>query len=165
MQHKGVVSSLAWPSLPRESCGCKAWLLREIERGVWVDERQCVDKVCIWWEWGQEVVSVLTSSCNGGSDECVQLFITPDGKLQMTRRDPLQVKITWTVSCQLKNLNQPSRYTSKKIMVGFREQVTNFSSEIFQDGSTVHRCSCSNTPLTGRSLLQMSVNTTHRKLG
>lgn len=47
---------------------------------------------------------ILTSSCYGGPNEGVQLLITPDGKLQMTGCDPLQVEITRTVPCQLKHL-------------------------------------------------------------
>ena len=66
------------------------------------------------WEWAtlalladQGLVDVGddTASSNGGLDQGVQLFVSPDGELQMPGGDPLHLQILGSVSCQLEDLS------------------------------------------------------------
>lgn len=72
-----------------------------------------------------------TSSCNGSLDKRIQLFISADGKLQVSRCDTLDFKVFAGVSGQLED----------------------FCREVFEDGRGVDSCSGSNSMSVVHSLL------------
>ena len=83
-----------------------------------------------------------TTTGNGSLDEGVQLFITPDGQLQVAGSDTLDLAILGDVASQLKNL----------------------SSQILQNGSSVDCGSSTNALLGGGAVLQETVDTANREL-
>lgn len=50
-----------------------------------------------------------TSASDGRLDQTVQLLVTPDGQLQVTRRDTLHLQILGRVTGQLENLTNNRR--------------------------------------------------------
>lgn len=77
-----------------------------------------------------------------GLDKRVQLLVTTDGELQVTRSDALYLEVLGRVACQLQHLR----------------------SEVLQDRSAVH-CSGGTDPSMARGAsLQMSVDAAHGEL-
>ena len=83
-----------------------------------------------------------TSTCYGGLDHRVQLFITTDSELQMPRSDSFGLEVLRSVPCKLKN----------------------FCSEVFKNGCSVN-CRCaSDSAVTVHPTLHEAVDSSHRKL-
>ena len=53
----------------------------------------------------------LTSTGNGGLDQTIELLITADGKLKVTRSDALHLEILAGITSQLKHLQQIHSFT------------------------------------------------------
>ena len=83
-----------------------------------------------------------TTSGNGSLDESIQLFVTPNGQLQVTRRDTLDLEILAGVSSQLED----------------------FGGQVLQDSRSVDRSSGSDTVSLVNGVLQETVNTTDGEL-
>jgi len=79
---------------------------------------------------------------NGRLDEGVQLFVSSDGKLQVTGSNTLHLQILGSVACQLKNL----------------------SCQVLEDGGGVDGSSGADTSVGSGPVLQVPVDTTHREL-
>lgn len=83
-----------------------------------------------------------TTTSNGCFDQSVELFVSSDGKLEMSWCNSLDLEIFGSVTSKLKNL----------------------SSEVLKDGSTVD-CWCSTNSAVGTdSALQESVDSSNREL-
>ena len=54
----------------------------------------------------------LTATSNGCLDQTVELFITTDGQLQMTRRDTLHFQIFASITSQFQYLMQTTVHTT-----------------------------------------------------
>ena len=52
-----------------------------------------------------------TSTGNGGLDQAVELLVTTDGKLKVTRSDTFHLEIFTCITSQLKHLQSASRTT------------------------------------------------------
>ena len=83
-----------------------------------------------------------TSTGNGGLDQSIQFFITSNGKLQVTRRDTLDLKILAGVSGQLQN----------------------FGGKVFQNGRGVNGSGSSYSVSLVNRVLQETMDTTNREL-
>lgn len=83
-----------------------------------------------------------TTTSNGPFDEGVELFISSNSELQVPGRNPLHLQILARIPSQLQNLR----------------------SQILQNRSQVHCSCCPNTPTRLCPLLQLPVDSTHRKL-
>eukprot|EP00954_Amorphochlora_amoebiformis_P007974 617435-Amorphochlora_amoeboformis.AAC.1 len=83
-----------------------------------------------------------SSSSDGSLDELVELFISADGKLKVTRSNTLDLQVLGSVSSKLENLG----------------------TEVFQDGGTVNCRGSSNAVVGLDTLLKETVNTTDREL-
>jgi len=66
-----------------------------------------------------------TTEGDGGADERVELLITTDRKLQVTRGNTLNLQVLCGVACQLEN----------------------FGGEVFEDGGDVYSCLCADAHL------------------
>ena len=51
-------------------------------------------------------MKMFTSSSNGGFDKAVQLFVTTNGKLQVTRSDTFYLQVLGSVSRQFEDLTK-----------------------------------------------------------
>lgn len=83
-----------------------------------------------------------TTAGDGRLDQRVQLFVTSDGQLQVTGCDTLHLEILRGVSSQLEHL----------------------SGQVLEDSGRIDGGSRSDTAMSGRPRLQMSVDTTDREL-
>jgi len=79
---------------------------------------------------------------NGRLDKGVQLFVSSDGKLQVTGSDTLHLQILGSVACQLEDL----------------------SCQVLEDGCRVDGGGGADTSVRGGPVLQVPVDTTHREL-
>ena len=87
-------------------------------------------------------VRAHTTTGNGGLDESVELLVATDGELQVTRVDALDLEVLGRVAGQLQHL----------------------SSQVLEDGSSVHGGGGANTLLGGRAPLEVAVDTADREL-
>ena len=83
-----------------------------------------------------------TSTSNGALDEGVELLVSTDGQLEVTRGDTLHLEILAGVASQLQDLSR----------------------QVLQDGSRVDRRSSTNTAIGLSPLLQLTMDTAHREL-
>ena len=83
-----------------------------------------------------------TAASNSGLDEGVELLITTDGELQVTRCNALDLEILRGIAGQLENLG----------------------GEVFEDGSAVNSSRSADAALRRNGLLQEPVDTADRKL-
>ena len=83
-----------------------------------------------------------TTTSDGGLDECVELLITADGQLQMTRRDTLDLEVFGRVAGKFEDLR----------------------GEVFQDRGAVHGCSSADAALGRHGVLEKAVDATDREL-
>ena len=83
-----------------------------------------------------------TTTCDGGLDEGIELLVTTDGELEMTRSDTLDFQVLGCVSSELENLG----------------------GQVLHDGRGVDSCGRSDALLLGNTLLQVSVDTSDREL-
>ena len=83
-----------------------------------------------------------TSASDCGLDECIQFFVTTNGKLQVARSNTLNFQIFGCISCQLKN----------------------FGSQVFKNSGSVHSSGGTNTLSLRNPSLEVSVDTADRKL-
>ena len=83
-----------------------------------------------------------TTTSNGCLDESIELLITTDRELKMTRSDTLDFQVLGSISGELENLG----------------------GQVLHDGCGVHGGSSSNTLLLGNTLFQVSVHTTNGEL-
>jgi len=83
-----------------------------------------------------------TAAGNGGLDEGVQLFVSPDGELQVTGGDTLHLQVLGRVACQLENL----------------------SCQVLEDGCGVDGGGGANATVAGGPVLKVPVDPTHREL-
>jgi hypothetical protein len=83
-----------------------------------------------------------SSASDGSLDEGVELLVTSDCKLQMSGRDSLDLQVLGGVTCKLEDL----------------------SCEVFEDGSTVHCRSGSDSRVGAHSALQESVDSSYWEL-
>jgi len=83
-----------------------------------------------------------TTTGNGCLDECVQLFVSSDGQLQVTGSDTLHLQVLGSVACQLKNL----------------------SSQVLEDGCGVDSGGGADTSVAGGPVLEVPVDPTDREL-
>ena len=82
------------------------------------------------------------STGNGSLNQGVELFVSTNRQLQMTRGDSLHLEILGSISSQLQNL----------------------SSEVFQNGGSVHGSSGSDTSIGSRAALEHPMDTSHGEL-
>ena len=83
-----------------------------------------------------------TTTRNGCLDESIELLITTDRELKMTRSDTLDFQVLGSISGELENLG----------------------GQVLHDGCGVHGSGSSNTLLHGNTLFQVSVHTTNGEL-
>lgn len=83
-----------------------------------------------------------TTTSNGSFNQGVQLFVTSDGKLQVSWSDSLYLQVLWGVTSKLQN----------------------FSSQILKNGSAVYSWGSSNSAVGTNSALQKSMNSSDREL-
>lgn len=83
-----------------------------------------------------------TTSGNGGLDKSIQFFVSPNGQLQVTWCDTLDLQILTGIASQLEDL----------------------SGEVFQDGRSVDGSGSTDTVALVDSVLQETVNTTDGEL-
>ena len=83
-----------------------------------------------------------TTASNGPFDDVVELFVSPDSELLVPSGAPHQLQIFASIPRQLQHL----------------------SSQIFQNGGQVHSSSRPHTSICLHPLLQLPMDTTHRKL-
>lgn len=83
-----------------------------------------------------------TAPSYGGFDKRVQLLVTTDGELQVTRSDALYLEILGRITCQLQHLG----------------------SEVLQDCGAVHCSGGTNSSMACGASLQMSVDAAHGEL-
>jgi hypothetical protein len=83
-----------------------------------------------------------TATSDSGLDEGVQFFITSDGKLQ----------VSWCDSLDL------------QVLRGVTSELQDFGSQVFEDSSTVHCGSGSNSAVGTNSALQKSMNSSDGEL-
>jgi len=83
-----------------------------------------------------------STASNGSLDEGVELFVSSNGELQVTRRDTLHLQILGGVASQLQHL----------------------CCEVLEDGSAVDCGSGSHAPMGGGAVLEVPVDTPHREL-
>lgn len=99
----------------------------------------------------------LTTTSNGRFDQRVQLFVTSDGELQVTRSDTFHFQILAGISGQLEHLDHRMRG-------GWGDKGTYLGGQIFEDSGTVHGGSGANSTMRSGSVLQVSMDSTHREL-
>lgn len=83
-----------------------------------------------------------TTTSNGRLDECVQLFVSSDGQLQVTGSDTLHLQVLGRVACQLQNL----------------------SSQVLEDGCGVDGSGGADTSVAGGPVLRVPVDPAHGEL-
>ena len=83
-----------------------------------------------------------TTASNGGLDESVELFITSDSELEVSRGDSFHLEILASVSGELKNL----------------------SCQVLEDSCSINGRSGSNSAVSANSTLQESVNSSNGEL-
>lgn len=83
-----------------------------------------------------------TTAGNGSLDQGVQLLVSSDGELQMSRGDSLDLQVLGSVTCKLEDL----------------------SSEVLKDGSTVDSGCGSNSAVSTDSALEESVDSSNWEL-
>jgi hypothetical protein len=83
-----------------------------------------------------------TAASNSGLDEGVELLVTTDGELQVTRCDALDLEVLGGIAGQLENLG----------------------GEVLEDGSAVNSSRSADAALRRNGLLQEPVDTADRKL-
>lgn len=83
-----------------------------------------------------------TTTSNDGPDEGVELFISADGQLQVSRSDTLDLEILGCVAGQLEEL----------------------SSEVLENGACVHSGLCADADVVGTASLEMTVDTSDWEL-
>lgn len=83
-----------------------------------------------------------TTTRNGCLDESIELLITTDCKLKMTRSDTLDFQVLGSISSELENLG----------------------GQVLHDGCGVHGSCSSDTLLHRNTLFQVSMNTTNGEL-
>ena len=83
-----------------------------------------------------------STTSNGGLDKLIQLFITTDSQLQMTRVDTLLFQVLGGVTGQLQH----------------------FSAQIFKNRSTIDSSSGTYAATTTDTLFEVAMNTTNREL-
>ena len=83
-----------------------------------------------------------SSSSNGGLDQGVKFFVSPDGKLEMPRSYSLDLQVLGGVSCKLEDL----------------------SCEVLKDGSSVHSGCGSDSRVRVDSALQESMDPSNGEL-
>jgi len=79
---------------------------------------------------------------DGRLDERVQLFVSTNGQLQVTRSDTLHLQVLRSVASQLENL----------------------SGQVLEDGGGVDGGGGADATVGGRAVLQVTVDTTHGEL-
>lgn len=95
-------------------------------------------------------------------NESVQLLVTTDGKLQVTRGDTLHLQILRGVTGQLENLNgRSSCENNHRHHVAWKPYL---SSEVLQDSCAVDCSGGPDTTMGGSTVLQVTVNTSNREL-
>lgn len=110
--------------------------------------------------------SLLTSSSNSGLDQRIQLFVSPDGQLQVAWGYALHLKVFRRISSQFQHLEQ-SHSLGFSYVDGQEVRGRYFRylcGEILEDGRAVHRRRGSHSAVAGGSGLEMSVNTPHWEL-
>lgn len=83
-----------------------------------------------------------STASNGRLDQGVQLLVSSDGQLQVSRRDSLHLQVLGSVTCKLEDL----------------------SSEVLKDGSTVDSGRGSNSAVSTDSALEESVDSSNWEL-
>ena len=83
-----------------------------------------------------------TAASDGRLDQRVQLFVSSDRQLQVTRVDSLHFQVFACIASQLEHLGR----------------------QIFEDGSAVDSGRGANSSVTGRARLQVTMYTTNGKL-
>lgn len=83
-----------------------------------------------------------TTKGNGRANESIQLLVTSDGKLQVARRDTLDLEILGGVACELQN----------------------FGGQVFEDGGNVDSCLGADPHLVLGLRLEETLHTTAGKL-
>lgn len=111
---------------------------------------------------------LLTSTSNSGLDQRIQLFVSPDGQLQVAWGYALHLKIFRRISSQFQHLEHSHRLgtrTSDRCPAEGREARERYlCGEILEDGRAVDRRRGSHSAVAGGSGLEMSVNTPHWEL-
>ena len=83
-----------------------------------------------------------TTTGDGGVNELIKLLITTNGKLQVARRDTLEVEILGGVAGKLEHLSR----------------------EVLEDGRNVHGRIAADAEVVDRAHLKEAVHTAHREL-
>lgn len=83
-----------------------------------------------------------TTASNSSLDESVELLITSDSELEVSRCNSLHLEILASVSGELEDL----------------------SSQVLEDSSSINGRSCSNSAVSANSTLQESVNSSNGEL-
>lgn len=83
-----------------------------------------------------------TTASNGSLDESVELLITSDSELEVSRCNSLHLEILASVSGELEDL----------------------SSQVLEDSSSINGRCCSNSAVSANSTLQESVNSSNGEL-
>lgn len=83
-----------------------------------------------------------TTSSNGSLDQSVQLFVTADSQLQMTRSYSLHLKVLASIACKFQDL----------------------SGQVLEDGSSVDGGCSADAAVRANSALQESVDSSNREL-
>merc|ERR1719197_1988453 len=102
----------------------------------------CLDEFLLLFDERFVNVRDDTTASNGGFDQRIELFVTTNGQLQVTRCDTLHFQIFGSVASQLEH----------------------FGGQILQNGRSVHGGSRTDTAARSRTRFQETVDTTDRKL-
>lgn len=169
-----VIRSSAGPSFQSETCGCEGSHLEQRAAQSEQHEPGTLGKLLqlqkkrlksFWTDPSSE--QLLTSTSDGGFNQRIQLFISPDGELQVAWSDSLHLQILRCISCQLQDLTGSlelawsTRWSEKSRA---EEVQAYLGGEVLEDGGAVHRRCGSHPAVAGGSGLQVSVDSTHREL-
>lgn len=103
----GIIQSSADPSFQSKTCGCEGSHLETARtaHSTWVKNTiPSAIRITTWTIIAEK--RLLTSSSNRGLDQRIQLFVSPDGQLQVAWGYALHLKVFRRISSQFQHLEQ-----------------------------------------------------------